>query len=667
MSIGWHFGRASPDQKAREPQVEKFFGSDVVANLANALVREGIQNSLDARDDERLAPGEPVRIHIRLGHVTDADGFKPFATLLADHLSVQDPEQLPDRPQGNAPCRFLAFEDFATRGLQGNPQQCWPDEDPGNAFFNFFRAEGHSEKRADARGRHGLGKHVFARASRARCFFGLTRRSDDGHALLMGAAVLRMHKIGDDRFVPDGWFGERNPANGFVRPLEDGDAITRFANVFSLDRDATKDSGLSVVVPWLDDSIGRDEVVDAVLRGYFHPILGGELQVTVTDETGALTEIDAATIRQVIEARPADVRAFLLPLLKLAEFGLNVPADGFLQLTEPPSKPVWSAALIPDDVKDRLRNALQSQEAVAVRVPVKVKAKRSGSTEVTSAFDVFLKRDQTESDGQVIFIREGLIISDARPRATPGVRALVVINEGPLAGFLGDAENPAHTQWQKSQVEARYTYPEDRIRFVVQSVPQILRLMNVDQQTPDPSIWLDLFSVPASEPELKSPGKGDRKKPGGAAPPPVPPLPPAPPKRYRLDKTPGGFILRRGAPGAARPYAVFIRVAYDVRRGDPFKQGNYTVDDFELDKPPIRIHERRGVKATVGPSKNHLMVQITDDDFELAVEGFGTTRDLVTDPKLIPAPVGTAEPVATPAAPAPALVDVKEAVHGSAL
>jgi len=48
MSISWTFKEAGPGDRARESQVEKFFNSDAVANRANAIVREGIQNSLDA-------------------------------------------------------------------------------------------------------------------------------------------------------------------------------------------------------------------------------------------------------------------------------------------------------------------------------------------------------------------------------------------------------------------------------------------------------------------------------------------------------------------------------------------------------------------------------------------------------------------------------------------
>src|SRR5687767_14483911 len=112
MSCEWHFGEARPDQKAREPQVEKFFGSDVVANFANALVREGVQNSLDARDDQRIPAGEPVRVRIRLGEIVEPGEIETYTKGLWQHLEAQEDEHLPERPGTALPCRFLAFEDF---------------------------------------------------------------------------------------------------------------------------------------------------------------------------------------------------------------------------------------------------------------------------------------------------------------------------------------------------------------------------------------------------------------------------------------------------------------------------------------------------------------------------------------------------------------------------
>lgn len=45
----WHFNTRRPCDKAREPIQGEFFATDDISNPGEALVREGIQNSLDAR------------------------------------------------------------------------------------------------------------------------------------------------------------------------------------------------------------------------------------------------------------------------------------------------------------------------------------------------------------------------------------------------------------------------------------------------------------------------------------------------------------------------------------------------------------------------------------------------------------------------------------------
>ena len=62
-----------------------------------------------------------------------------------------------------------------------------------------------------------------------------------------------------------------------------------------------------------------------------------------------------------------------------------------------------------------------------------------------SHFKVFLKRDLGLENHRAAFIREGLIVTDAVKTKLNGVYAIAVIDYKPLATFLGDAENPAHT------------------------------------------------------------------------------------------------------------------------------------------------------------------------------------------------------------------------------
>lgn len=264
----WHFNERRRGDKNREPIVGEFFATGIIRNLAEALVRESIQNILDAALQETTVR---VRIYLsgkaaalsagRIGFYMDS-GWPHF---MAEHNGLKN------QPDEKTPCSFLVIEDFGTTGLIGDVEQ-WKDN-PGvkNPFYYFFRAEGQSSKGELDRGRWGVGKTVFLRSSRFNTFFGYTVRADDDRRLLMGQAVLKSHHIGDKYFSPDGYFGVHD--GDFSLPLYDSNLLQQFRTDFHLQR--TDEPGLSIVVPWYDEEITADLLLEAVLRQYYYPILAG--------------------------------------------------------------------------------------------------------------------------------------------------------------------------------------------------------------------------------------------------------------------------------------------------------------------------------------------------------------------------------------------------------
>src|SRR4051812_35489951 len=117
----WHFSEMRPGDRAREPQIEKFFSSDVVADKTNGLIREGIQNSLDAEDPRNAGP-----VTIRIGvHATPGTGnpawLKQYMDGFEPHLQAAQHRMTLAGSGGGF--RYLVFEDFGTAGLRGDPEQ----------------------------------------------------------------------------------------------------------------------------------------------------------------------------------------------------------------------------------------------------------------------------------------------------------------------------------------------------------------------------------------------------------------------------------------------------------------------------------------------------------------------------------------------------------------
>src|ERR1035441_3234021 len=128
---------------------------------------------------------------------------------------------------------FLVFEDFGTKGLNGDAAE-WRLEHAGeSAFFSFFRAEGRSAKSGEILCRWGIGKQVFPTAMRLHSMFGLSIRSDAPTDVLMGSAVVRTHSIAGQDYQPDAWFGSRTD-DAPVMPVTDPAFIEFFKKTFGL-------------------------------------------------------------------------------------------------------------------------------------------------------------------------------------------------------------------------------------------------------------------------------------------------------------------------------------------------------------------------------------------------------------------------------------------------
>ena len=96
-----------------------------------------------------------------------------------------------------------------------------------------------------------------------------------------------------------------------------------------------------------------------------------------------------------------------------------------------------------------------------------------------------------------MFIRDGIVISDVRCRLMRDVYAIVTVDDAPLTGFLGDAENPAHTEWSEetSHFKGKYVNGAATLRFVRNAVSDLCQMLAEAADDDDPELLLDVFSI----------------------------------------------------------------------------------------------------------------------------------------------------------------------------
>ena len=628
MSLQWSFKKKQPDDTTRDPISGEFFATEAIKNSAEALVREGVQNTLDARVSGGAAI---VRILIS-GREWAASATKtaPFLGKLRPHLEAAgNGIQNSRRPDVTKPCQFLTFEDFGTTGLEGNMLQWHRIEGQRNGFFAFFRAEGENAKvEGGRRGRWGIGKFVFPRASKGSAFIGWTIRASDKESLLLGRCILKSHRTTDGYHVPDGYLGSKVVLDDgtITAPTDDRELIARFRDSFRLQRQ--DEPGLSLVVPWYDDDISKDALVDAAIRDWFYCLMAGELEIHITDPFGTVTLSQSTIDAEIRRLDPQDRRE-LEPLVRLTRFALSAKGQAPIEIGAPDQTngPKWQESMLDEETRNTAKALVDSGEPIAFRVPILVRPKQ-GDGRLPSHFDVFLIRDTEYEGGRPVFVREGIIVSDAKGRPARGFRSLVVCSDKPLADLLGDAENPSHTEWRADtgNFKDKYVYGNGYINFVRESARNLVSAIEQDAEDTSPDLLADFFSLP----EEPNPALPVRKIPAlgktGNNQPPQTVFPTAKPRRFSLTKVRGGFTITAGAAGARTPAQLEITVAYDVRRGDPFSK--YDPADFLLMRDGVGDpSETMGLKPLT-VSENRALYEVTDPDFRVSITGFDMNRDL---------------------------------------
>jgi hypothetical protein len=278
-----------------------------------------------------------------------------------------------------------------------------------------------------------------------------------------------------------------------------------------------------------------------------------------------------------------------------------------------------------------MRQLLERGERLAVRATLTVREKNKPPRE--SFFDIFMRQDGDEN-GRPTFVREGVIIADVRAPRARGVRSLVVIEDQPIATLLGDSENPAHTQWQRdsSHFKGRYTYGPSYLDFVTRSVSALVQFLSEREAEEDPTLLLDIFSLPTPEDEAaKAKDRRKKKRTGDDSEDDEVKLEKTK-SRFKIQRVAGGFSIIPGDKPVIEPLTLDVRVAYDIRRGSALRK--YHPADFRLDQNPIRIDPKSTGLNIVKRETNWLRAEIQQADFRLTVMGFDEKRDLFVNARI---------------------------------
>lgn len=599
----WLFRCISPDEVERDITSREQFDTDET-RIQATLIRESHQNSLDARPEGST---NSVRTRVRFFEPSnDEDYFEALFKGLNDHLSSSgvDASSIDFRKP-----RFLLIEDFGTTGLTG----AWDKKDK-LAFSDFWRREGKSHKGGTSNGRWGLGKLVFSSASQIRTFFGLTIRADDPtNELLMGEAVLATHEIGEETFTPYGFYANVGP-HGIQVPELQGPALKKFKDAVGVQRN--DEAGFSVIIPYPLKELNTMSLIQGVIGNYFYPILTGELEVEIQGELISADTFDAVAVKYAAgNLLNSDLIAFIRNIHSARDQEPDVTlGSGWAQGIE--------AALDAQTLEDLRKRFAEDGKFVHVRAPIVLKPKEGGSQ--TTYFDLFLQKAPESVVGTSLFIRSTITVpQESKGFPATDTFAALLARDRPIATFLGDAENPAHTQWSLTAEKLREKWKAGPVRLgeVRKSLRELYKALAQLEERKEPDALIDFFSIEDTAPGKKAAPKIVVKVP-------IPVITPQE-KTYRIARRTGGFAVRPGKSLSQDmlPMTLRVRTAYDVFKGNPLKR--YDPLDFQLNSSQIKVVPK-GANCTF-PAPNYMSIEVTDTNFSVEVEGFDENRDLFID------------------------------------
>ena len=240
--------------------------------------------------------------------------------------------------------------------------------------------------------------------------------------------------------------------------------------------------------------------------------------------------------------------------------------------------------------------------------------------QIRTHFMIHIKKYPNLKNSEEFWIRSGIRITDIRTLGKRPVRAMVVVEDNPLATFLGDAETPAHTDWKENTegFKEKYQNAVKVLRFIKKSLSKLVSLLDEPPREVQKDFLKEIFHVPIPPEERQLEDKSTSQEPK------IPPTTHRQEVPVNINKIAGGFsITLKKEVKSKLPFSIAIKVAYDIRRGNPFAK--YEIHDFNL--ADLNIDVNGGVIES--RERNEMKINIESSDFHLKVTGFDIHRDLV--------------------------------------
>lgn len=627
-------------------QNEEFFNDTDVLSEISSLVRESIQNSIDACLDD----SKPVKVRFTLKNQTGNINEKYFKDLYPHaKLSINE-NLLPKYDQNSI---YLIVEDFNTTGLEGSVRTSKPKDSDvelyGASYWFFEWAKGISIKKGD-RGSWGIGKVVLSAASRYKSYFVYSVRKrivEEGTGqILFGHANLKYENISDKRVKPNRRWMIINEIGEHI-PQSDSLQIKEFCTDWGVMRESSM-TGTSIILPFCRDTITPKGLLQCIIQDYFIPIIDGSLECEIVGNNSSMTLNTSNIIDQILDldegfwTSATKSRDELVGLCHMYKNFINKKVKTVEIKQIEMSINNWNGVAFDQELVGVINGDLDSgviyQFKVETNIPIP-----NNKTNSIDYFNILFSKHNSNELSRTIFSRQGILIPNAnRDSKLRGLLSLVVVSkksENSIAQILSDAEGPAHKSWSEAGDRVTQKYNRAAVKSVISwvrsSALNINKLLQSSDEIPDDRSLSKYFPYSSdigqsSSSVNKDDAVGNKGSPKGGKGGKGGKSRPAREKLLDIYQTENGFDIRSmdlNVPIGAR---FIVQVAYTLKSGDSFSA--WSDEDFSLEE---MYNKNSSSGAEITLKENILEFRVLKTDFCLSFVGFDAFRDLSIELKKI--------------------------------
>jgi len=261
----------------------------------------------------------------------------------------------------------------------------------------------------------------------------------------------------------------------------------------------------------------------------------------------------------------------------------------------------------------RSRQRWTAGETVSLRLWVPVPGRKRGEEVVGEAW-LYLRRSGDAAAARETYVRGRIIVPERRLMQGKEALGLMVVRDGPLSQFLGDAEQPSHTRWIMAKLKGLYAAPEFAFRRARHALADFERIVVGSREgEPIKDLLKPFFSRPAERAAPQDDGAG----------PPVIEAPRATKAVLDVRAVRGGFVAVR-PPESGRAGRIRVEIRYNVRKGRP----KFRKEDFNFNAGIAVECEGSHIAVTKDSASGTLLVDGAEPSFRMKVTGFDVNRDL---------------------------------------